>query len=345
MEDYLKTVLLEISNQKEYLEKEELQSIYFGGGTPSILSGQAIEQILSKITANFKLGSNVEITLEANPDDLALSKLQELKAIGINRLSIGTQSFHEADLQFMRRAHNAKEAIQSIEHASKLGFTNLSIDLIYGVPTQSEAAWDENLQMIEKLGVNHLSSYALTVEEGTPLFHEIRKGKVSNIDDQLAAVNFKQLQAWASQQNWQHYEISNLCKAANFAIHNTAYWQGASYLGIGPAAHSFNGVSRQWNVANLKKYIEALESQSPSFTKEILSEKDQYHEYILTGIRTMWGVNKQDLANRFPDFYPNFEKQLMEINPSWIKNLDHQLVLSDEGMFYADGIASHLFID
>ncbi|MDA9952682.1 coproporphyrinogen III oxidase, partial [Chitinophagales bacterium] len=227
----------------------------------------------------------------------------------------------------------------------QLGFQNLSLDLIYGVPTQTEKSWLANLSMVNKLGVNHLSSYALTVEEGTPLYHQIRKGKVANVDDNLASEHFKLLQNWSDKENWQHYEISNLCKDGNYSRHNTSYWQGSTYLGLGPAAHSFNGSSRQWNVSNLKKYIEGISKGIETYTKEELSRKDQFNELLMTGMRTQWGISKATLIEQFPEFYSNFEKHLKQVNPAWINNSPENLILSNEGRFYADGIASSLFIE
>ncbi|MBL6875644.1 MAG: radical SAM family heme chaperone HemW [Chitinophagales bacterium] len=345
LKDYLDAILQEISLQVDYVKEEKIESIYFGGGTPSILSSQSILKILDAIIQNYDVNSSVEITLEGNPDDLSSDKLKDLKSIGVNRLSIGTQSFQEIDLVFMKRAHNVDQAINSIEKAQQFGFQNLSLDLIYGVPTQTEKSWLANLSMVNKLGVNHLSSYALTVEEGTPLYHQIRKGKVGNVDDNLASEHFKLLQNWSDKENWQHYEISNLCRDGNYSRHNTSYWKGRTYLGLGPAAHSFNGSSRQWNVSNLKIYIEGISKGIETYTKEELSRKDQFNEFLMTGMRTQWGISKATLIEQFPEFYSNFEKHLKQVNPAWIDNSPENLILSNEGRFYADGIASSLFIE
>ena len=342
---FLDAIEKEISLQKNYLTGEKIESVYFGGGTPSILNSKELENILRHIQNNFDVTANAELTLEATPDDLSPSKLADLKALGINRLSIGTQSFHQEDLNFMQRAHNAKEAINCIKDASKKGFQNLSIDLIYGAPTQTINSFKQNLSMLKELDVNHLSSYALTVEENTPLYHQIRKGKVQNVDEDLAAIHFEILQEWAYKHSWNHYEISNLCREDNYSKHNTAYWQRKKYLGLGPGAHSFNGPMRHWNISNLKKYTDSLATNTLLFESETLSQEDIFNEIVMTGLRTSWGVHKASLQKTFPNFYPNFEKQIGLINSSWIKNSVENLSLSDQGRFYADGIAASLFVE
>jgi oxygen-independent coproporphyrinogen III oxidase len=341
----IEALLKEIDLQKNYFKGETVSSIYFGGGTPSILSSNEIQKILTKIQETFEIDKAPEITLEGNPDDLNIKKLHALYEIGVNRLSIGTQSFIKEDLLFMNRVHSAKEAEQCIKDAGKVGFRDLSIDLIYGAPSQSSSSWKKNLDILQHLEINHLSSYALTVEENTPLYHLIRKGKYPAIDENLAAIHFEILQEWAYKHNWNHYEISNLSRGDNYSKHNTAYWQGKSYLGLGPAAHSFNGTSRQWNLANIKKYIDGINFNQVPFELEILSKSNQFNETIMTGLRTIWGVDKVLLAQLFPEYYPNFEKQVEQLNPQWVKNTNNKLCLSDQGRFYADGIAADLFVE
>jgi len=343
--DYLYALHQEIEMQKYYLENQKIESIYFGGGTPSILSEKEVKNIILKIKENFIVNENAEITLEGNPDDLTKEKLQSLFNIGVNRLSIGIQSFFEEDLQYMNRAHNAIEAKKCISDACAIGFKDISIDLIYGTPGLTNEKWQQNLAWANEFDINHLSSYALTVEEGTPLFHAIRKGKTEAVDENLAAEHFEILSQWAQKNNWSHYEISNLSKEANFSKHNTSYWQGKHYLGVGASAHSFNGVSRQWNIANMKKYIDGVQSNNLQFEKEILSQKDQYNEYVMTSLRTIWGIDKNVLKENFNLFYPNFEKQLQQVNPNWITENENKVVLSQEGRFYADGIAASLFCE
>lgn len=337
---FLERINEELIERKGYLKDQKIQSIYFGGGTPSILESDDIKRLLETINQHYEVANNPEITLEANPDDLTKQKLQELQHSGINRLSIGTQSFHDKDLQFMRRAHNAEEALQSILEAQNVGFSNISIDLIYGVPTLSKGAWEYNLKKVSELGVQHLSCYALTVEEGTALFHQIRKGQVSKVSDDQAALDFNLLQSWAEKENWDHYEVSNLCKNEKYSIHNTSYWQGEWYLGVGPGAHSFNGTSRQWNKPNLKGYVEKLSEQTET---EQLSKTDQFNEYIMTGLRTKWGIDRQNIEKKFPEFYPTFEQKVHGMNSAWLQQNGTTISLSNEGKFYADGIASDFF--
>jgi oxygen-independent coproporphyrinogen-3 oxidase len=339
-EAFVERILEEIPARKNYLSNQTIESIYFGGGTPSILEAHTIEEILNVISKHYILDSVPEITLEANPDDLSKVKLKDLRKSGINRLSIGTQSFQDRDLQFMRRAHNAQEALNSIQSAQDIGLDNISIDLIYGTPTLSKQAWEDNLNTAADLQVQHLSCYALTVEEGTALFHQIRKGQVAKVNDKLAAENFKMLRSWAKDLNWDHYEISNLCKNGKISKHNTSYWKGEWYLGLGPGAHSFNGKSRQWNKPNLKGYIDKKANQ---IEIEHLSLQDQYNEYIMTGLRTKWGISTEQIENVFPNFYPTFESKLKDLDREMFDQEESIITLSEEGLFYADGIAAHFF--
>ncbi|MCB0509837.1 MAG: radical SAM family heme chaperone HemW [Chitinophagales bacterium] len=343
--NFITALAKEIAMQSHYLSEEEIKTVYFGGGTPSILETQELEYLLTELSKHFSFAENLEICLEANPDDLTPLKLKALKQLGINRLSIGIQSFKESDLLFMKRSHTAKEALQCIEQARIEGFDNLSIDLIYGIPEQSNEDWLGNLNRLEGLGINHLSCYALTVEDNTPLYHDIRKGKIKALDEDLAAEHFKILRNWSKSEHWEHYEISNLCKEGNYSRHNTAYWNDEKYLGLGPGAHSYNGKERQWNVPNLKYYIEALKENKLQFEKESLSEANQFNERIMTSIRTMWGIDKNLLKSKFPKYFPYFEKQIAFLDGDSIINTDRHLILSDEGKFYADGIAAKLFIE
>lgn len=342
-EDFTKAVLKEIAQQKNYLPSKNLKSVYFGGGTPSILPSNFLDEILMEISKHFNIENNAEITLEANPDDLDINKLTDLKQLGINRLSIGVQSFFDTDLAYMNRAHNANDVHKCLNNAEKLGFENLSIDLIYGVPSQSHKQWKENLILVNQYNINHLSSYALTIEEKTPLYFLIRKGKAKNVNDEQALADFTYLQEWANKNKWQHYEISNLCINENYSVHNTAYWKNEAYLGVGPAAHSYNGASRQWNVSNLKKYIEELAKDKLIFEKETLSIKEKYNEYVMTALRTIWGVDVNYLRNNFKDFESSFKNNLAKINPVWLNVEDEKISLSQQGMFYADGIAAEFF--
>jgi len=286
----VKAIIREIELQKEYLEDKKLDSIYFGGGTPSLLNEGELNAIFDAIHEVYTVADNAEITLEANPDDLNKEQLSVLRKSSVNRLSIGVQSFHEADLLFMNRAHNAKEALHCIKAAQDAGFPNLTIDLIYGVPGLTNDLWKQNLEIFHSLDIPHLSSYCLTVEEGTALYHFVAKGKAPPVDEQKAAQQFELLMDFAEQQNYLHYEISNFAKPGYIAQHNTAYWKGISYLGLGPSAHSYNGKSRQWNVANNAKYMNAIGKGKLAFEKEELDITNQYNEYLLTRLRTQWDV-------------------------------------------------------
>lgn len=343
-EQFLTALNKEIHLQSKFLDYEIVATIYFGGGTPSLLSAVEIEHILNSIYKNFKVEKDVEITLEANPDDLTSSKLTNFKKAGINRLSIGTQSFFNDDLKLMNRAHNSDEALQSIQKAQDIGFHNISIDLIYGIPSMSKEKWLENLTIAFSQNIQHLSCYALTVEENTPLFHQIRKQKIEAPSDIEASAHFDILMDFTRDKNWVHYEISNFCKEGYISKHNTSYWQQKKYLGLGPAAHSFDGKNRQWNIANNKKYVESLKNDIIPFEVETLSEKDQFNEAVMIGLRTMWGVNLNQIATKFPGFYAPLLMQLENIDKSLITLKKNHLKLTQKGKHFADRIAADLFV-
>ena len=350
--DFVDALLTEIKLQNIYLGLETVETIYFGGGTPSLLDAEDLERIFETLYKEYNISKTAEITLEANPDDISKEKLDAWKQSGINRLSIGTQSFIERDLQFMKRAHTAKEAKDSIILAAQSGFDNISIDLIYGVPNQTEMDWLANLAEAMSLPIQHLSCYALTVEEDTILYHDIRKGKTAAPIDENASTHFDILMAFALENDLEHYEISNFCKPGFISKHNTSYWQNTKYLGLGPSAHSFNKISRRWNVANNKKYIDALKEGKLDFEEEILSPTDKLNEYIMTGLRTKWGI---DLG--YVDLHFDKKKQLMNKigmeDPSMFeweikrteKGTAFVYTLSNRGRHFADRIASNLFFE
>jgi oxygen-independent coproporphyrinogen-3 oxidase len=335
----------EIILQKNYLNGAPIQTIYFGGGTPSVLTNSEIDTILNQISKHHQIAPSPEITLEANPDDITPNKIKEFKESDINRLSIGIQSFHQKDLQLMNRAHNANEAENCIKISQDAQIENISIDLIYGTPGLTQKKWEENLQKAEQFKVKHLSCYALTVEENTPLFHQIRKKKVKNPSDTLASLHFNQLLQFTQNHNWQHYEISNFCKEGYISQHNSAYWQGKNYLGLGPSAHSFNNHSRQWNIANTKKYIETINKNIVPYTIENLTQKQKWNEKIMIGLRTSWGINLIELQELFPDFTEQFYKTLKTKNQNNFIQTPQNLKLSKKAIFFADQIASDFFID
>ncbi len=343
--DIVKALIKEIKLQKEFLGAAKIETIYFGGGTPSILSTTEIQQILKTIIQNYSISEHPEITLEANPDDLTSDKLASLKSIGINRLSIGIQSFHEQDLVWMNRSHNVQQAKDCIHDAQSIGFDNISIDLIFGSNTTTPQMWLENLEQATAYGVLHISAYSLTVEKGTALQHVIAKGKEKALDSALGAEQFKMTSAFLADCGYEHYEISNYAKQQKYSRHNTNYWKQVPYLGIGPAAHSYKSGLRQWNIAHNAKYLEALEKDSIPATTEILSKEDVFNEYIMTGLRTIWGCNKSQLDRLYPEWSTQLAAELSQlIETNQIHETKETITLTREGRLIADTIISQLFL-
>ncbi|MBK7028293.1 MAG: radical SAM family heme chaperone HemW [Bacteroidales bacterium] len=344
-EEIVPMMMRELKLQKDYLEGASINTIYFGGGTPSLLSGDEISLLLSGIQELFHVEPDAEITLEANPDDLTPVKIKSLIHTGINRLSIGIQSFSDQDLVFLNRVHSGKQAKTCIKRAQDAGFTDLSIDLIYGIPTLSSDQWEYNLMTALDFDIPHISAYALTVEDKTPLAVMIRKGKMPDVNDAVQLQHFEMLLDLLNAHGYQHYEISNFCLPGKYARHNTSYWKGIPYLGIGPSAHSFNGESRQWNVSGITPYIQALKEGKLPFEKEVLSQSQKFNEYIMTSLRTIWGC---DLSHIEKTFGKEWLQQTIEDASIHIKNEsltlrnDH-LTLSKKGKFRADGIAADFF--
>ncbi|WP_343667122.1 radical SAM family heme chaperone HemW [Chitinophaga sp.] len=338
-------LLKETELQKEYLAGAPINTIYFGGGTPSLLPEKDLLRLLAAIHKNFTVNADAEITLEANPDDLTPEKLHMLQSAGVNRLSIGIQSFHEEDLKWMHRAHNAVQAKASILHAQDAGFENITIDLIYGGPTLTDAGWEHNVQQAVELGVPHLSCYALTVEPGTALDHFIKKKKMPAVDADKAARHFEQLLKWTGEAGYEQYEISNFAKKGWHSKHNSSYWQGAPYLGLGPSAHSFDTKSRQWNVANNALYIKSLEHGQLNFEKEELTPVMMLNEYLMTSLRTSAGCDLNVISDRFgKDKKEKIQKEVVKyLNKGWMYEAGERLILTPEGRLFADGIASQLF--
>lgn len=342
----LECIKKEIQIRKSYLNNQSLDSIYFGGGTPSILKKEEIKSIIEVIQNEFTIKEDIEITLECNPDDLTEEHLKDLIEIGVNRLSIGIQSFNDEDLKFMNRSHNAKEANNCILLAKKVGFKNITIDLIYGLPNQSLEKWEANLDKMFNLGIQHFSAYSLTIEDKTVLKHQIEHNKVTPLKEETTVSHFNLLVKKAKENKFIHYEISNFGKKGYFSNHNTSYWKNKHYLGIGPSAHSFNGFSRQWNVSSNKKYIDGILNNTNYFEIETLTKQQQYNEYIFTSLRTIWGVdkdyiNKQYNQNIKEHFYLEVEKWIQQ---NKIKLDQDNYILTKEGKLYADAIASDLFM-
>jgi oxygen-independent coproporphyrinogen-3 oxidase len=335
----------EIEIRKVELGNTTIETIYFGGGTPSVLSTKEIETLIAAVYKNFRVVENPEITLEANPDDLSEEKIIELSNSPINRLSIGIQSFFEKDLKLMNRAHNSKEAKKCLEFATQY-FANISVDLIYGIPDCTNQEWRENIQTALSFGVPHISSYALTVEPKTPLASFIKKGIIKNVDDEKAQEQFHILIEELEKANFIHYETSNFGKDGFFSQNNSSYWLGKSYLGIGPSAHSFDGSQRSWNVRNNSKYINAIAESRLPIERETLSKTDRYNEYIMTGLRTIWGVSFDKIRNEFGDKYieylENHSKKHLQKDLLYLEN--QVLKTTKKGKFLSDGIASDLFI-
>ena len=337
-------IIKEIDLQKDFLQGESITTIYFGGGTPTLLSIDEGAALLDKIRQVFVVEQRAEITLEANPDDLTIKKLVAWKSMGINRLSIGIQSFFEEDLAWMNRAHSAKEAIDNLQLA-KNEFDNISIDLIYGSPLLTDEQWEKNVATALSYQVQHLSCYALTVEEKTPLHKQILSQKKQDIDADKQARQFLLLMKWLRQAGYEHYEVSNFAKPGFRSRHNSSYWQGKKYLGLGPSAHSYDGIVRKWNVANNTKYINAIEKGIVENETEVLTEIQKLNEYIMISLRTMEGMDLEKIRSIWgEDKITAMEKKLSILKKS---NLLHQkdsiIQLTDEGMLMADGIASDLF--
>jgi oxygen-independent coproporphyrinogen III oxidase len=387
-DDFVEALLKEIALQKDYFEHppllkergEGVRSIYFGGGTPSLLSSGDIKRILDEIEKYHNVAKDAEITLEANPDDLDKEKLLGYKEAGINRLSIGIQSFADEDLKLMNRAHNSKQAHECVYIAAACGFTNITIDLIYGIQTLSNEQWIKNLETAFSLPVNHLSCYSLTVEERTALADFIRKGKLKNVDDEKASQQFDILIKMAADHDFEQYEISNFARLIKkssvfspessvstepdllqtedwrlptadflttgyYSRHNTSYWLGEKYLGLGPSAHSYDGDSRQWNVRNNHQYIEAIRQGRIPLEKEVLTPSQKFNEYVMVSLRTMWGCNlekiKKDFGEKAAEDF--FKEASAYIRDGLIETKKQNIILTHKGKFYADKIASELF--
>jgi oxygen-independent coproporphyrinogen-3 oxidase len=345
-DEMLESIHKEIKLQKSYLCNQQIETIYFGGGTPSLLSADEISKLIENIQVNYEVIANPEITLEANPDDLGLSKLNDLKNTVINRLSIGVQSFFDEDLRWMNRAHVAKEAESAIKRAQDFGLENITIDLIYGYPLLSDEKWQSNIQNAVNFEIPHISSYSMTVEPKTALASFINKGQQKSMDDAQSARQFQYLIEELTTNGFEHYEISNFAKPGQYSKHNTNYWRGVHYLGVGPSAHSFNGESRQWNLANNAKYLAALERNEIPFDLETLTLENRYNEYLMTGLRTQWGV---DLNKIERDYGAEQKSNLLAVadeylDKNWLTLTANKLVLTQTGKLYADLIASELFI-
>lgn len=343
----VEAILTEIDLRLPYLKNKNIETIYFGGGTPSLLSEKELFLILEKLYKTYNVSSHAEITLEANPDDLSIDKLKELKRLEINRLSIGLQSFNDEELIWMNRAHTAAESEASVKRSQDKGFENISIDLIYGSKFSNLTNWKKTLDKTIALDVKHISSYNLTIEDKTKLGHDFKVKKEMAIDDEKSSELFLEMIDRLEKNKFIHYEISNFGKENWFSNHNSNYWKGIEYIGFGPSAHSFDGVSRQWNISNNSLYIKNVNDTNESyFEKEILSEADQFNEYILTSLRTIWGIDAEVLKNKFSSeiIHPFNRNINTYISKGMVTFTNNQYVLTSNGKLFADRIASELFV-
>lgn len=342
--DMIDAIVKEIENRKDYLGKQVVKTIYFGGGTPSLLSKNELQKLLSTIYKLFEVVNDVEISLEANPDDINPENLEVWKSEKINRLSIGIQSFKKSDLEWMNRAHSVEDAFQCVSLAQEYGFNNITVDLMYGLPNLTMEDWEKHIQQVIDFKVPHISAYCLTVEEKTILSNWVEKGKIIPASEDQQSDQFLKLLEKLEANGYIQYEISNFSKKGFESIHNSNYWKGEQYLGIGPSAHSFNGQSRSWNIANNSKYIQAIQQNTEYNTLEILTPENIFNEMILTGLRTIYGVDLIKLKAILP-IPVNLKEKVKEfIENSWMKQEDSIIYLTKKGRLRADFIASELFI-
>jgi oxygen-independent coproporphyrinogen-3 oxidase len=335
----------EIALRKNESDGESIETIYFGGGTPSILSTEDLRLLIDEVYKNYNVVENPEITVEANPDDLTEDRIIELSNNQVNRLSIGIQSFFEDDLKMMNRAHNSNEASKCLEIATKY-FDNISLDLIYGIPGMSSEKWKQNIEKALSYNIPHISSYALTVEPKTALETFIKKGIIKAPNDEVAQEHFHILVETLQEKGFIHYELSNFGKENYFSKNNSSYWLGKKYIGIGPSAHSYNGISRSWNIANNTLYIKSIQDNKFPLTSEKLTKEDSYNEYIMTGLRTIWGVSLERIESEFGQEFLNYlTKQSQRfVNDGLLEIENNILKTTKKGKFLCDGIASDLFM-
>ncbi|WP_108822347.1 radical SAM family heme chaperone HemW [Dysgonomonas sp. Marseille-P4361] len=342
--DYVIAICKEIELRKDYIKGESLKTIYFGGGTPSLLSQNDYTAIFAQIYKTFEVEKDAEITLEANPDDLSIKYLEELGQLPFNRMSIGVQSFDDDELKFLKRRHNAERALEVIAHAQSLGFDNMSIDLMYGLPNQTMEIWERNLDKAISLNVQHISSYHLIYEQGTRLYRMFKYGEIMPVGEDLSVGMFSTMIDRLSEAGFEHYEISNFAKNKQYSKHNTSYWTGEKYLGLGPAAHSYDGTDRAWNIASISKYVEGINNGTPSIEIEQLDKRSQYNDFILIGMRTTWGVDLDELERKFgadlKEYALENVRKYIDEGYSTIQN--SKLKLTREGIFISDGIMSDM---
>lgn len=318
-DEYGSALIEELSLRKNYLFDKKVSTIYIGGGTPSVLEERHIHQLLKSIHANYSISEHPEITIEANPDDLTKEYLQMLKRSGFNRLSIGIQSFSESDLELMRRSHTAEQAVECLDNAQGIGFSNINIDLIYGLPDMTMHSWEKNVLLALEMPVQHISAYHLTFEPDTVFYHWKKRGKLVELPEEDSIGQYQLLRSLTGEKAFEHYEISNFALAGYRSAHNSSYWKGDTYAGYGPSAHSYNGAERQWNIASLKKYTEKVNKKELFFEKEVLTHTDKYHDYLLTALRTVEGA---DLIYIYRTFGDAIYHRLLQLSQEFVKAKD-----------------------
>lgn len=346
MDSFVQALQKEIINRKSELENDVINTIYFGGGTPSRLQPTHFNLIFDKIFGNYTVASDAEITIEANPDDLSNDYVDILSELPFNRISIGIQSFNDNELKFLSRRHDAKTAIDAVKYCQTKGFDNISIDLMYGLPEQTLEIWRNNLQQACELNVQHISAYHLIYEEKTRLYSLLQAGKVTPVDEDNSLEMFEMLIDKLKNEGFVHYEVSNFAKEGLISQHNTSYWKAEKYIGLGPAAHSFDGEHRWWNISSLPKYIRGINNGTPAYEMEDIDQPKRYNEYIITGLRTMWGIDLDELQTKFGQeqyayFLKNAEKYF---NLNHLKRAGNIITLTHAGIFISDGIMSDLMI-
>lgn len=343
--ELVEAICAELTERRNYLRGATVKTLYFGGGTPSLLRPDELSEIFSSVEVNYPC-SFEEVTLEANPDDLSDAFLTSLKRFPINRLSIGIQSFHDDDLTLLNRRHTAEEAKAAVRRCQSHGFTNISIDLIYGLPNQTLSAWEDNLRQAIELDVPHISAYHLTYEEGTKIYRMLQKGEVREVDEELSVEMFHLLRSMLQEAGIQQYEISNFARPGCHARHNSSYWDGTPYLGAGPAAHSFDGKDRRWNISNTRRYIEAIRSGEPYYELEVLDETSSYNDYVITSLRTIAGMDLDVLAERFGE--PYYSYCLRQVRPFVGDGVavveENHVRLTEKGLFLSDAVMEELMM-
>lgn len=342
----VKSLNRELRDRAFELSSDKINTVYLGGGTPSVLQVDELKQLLDTIRESYQLETSSEITIEANPDDINELKMMSLNKAGYNRLSMGIQSFSEADLKLMNRRHDVGQAVNSVKVAKNAGFRNISIDLIYGLPNQTLEDWKRNIEMAIELDVQHISAYHLTYHEGTVFYDLLKKGQLKELPDELSLQQFEILTEMLKSAGFEHYEISNFCKPDFYSRHNSSYWKHEKYLGIGPSAHSFDLTTRRWNVSSVSKYLSGIEKGEPDFESEVLTVQDRYNDYIITGLRTTWGISERAIQKEFPEKYVS---HFQEIKAKYLESghlfvSGENICLNLEGLFISDKIMADFMI-